>query len=274
MKYSLQCVDAQKGIGSLPDESIDLIFLDPPFNQGKKYDSHTDTMMNNEYWNWMKEILWVAHDKTVEGGAIYFMQREKNVHDVMKHMRESGWTFQNLIIWKKMTSAVPSNIRYGKQYQIIVYSTKGSKPNTFNKIRIDPPQPSNHKKKRKNGIYITDVWEDIRELTSGYFAGSEPLRDENNTRLHKQQTPIALLLRIILSSSNIGDMILDPFAGTGTTGIVAKQLNRSSIQFDNSKRNIQLIIDRHKLERDVDNVECYRNDYLCTDGLNKIWKCK
>ena len=71
----------------------------------------------------------------------------------------------------------------------------------FNRLRIDYPLRPGQKQERENGIFVTDVWDDIREMTSGYFAGDEALRDESGERVHKQQSPIALLLRIILSSS-------------------------------------------------------------------------
>ena len=95
--------------------------------------------------------------------------------------------------------------RYGKNYQVIAFATKGKRPNTFNKLRIDPELPESYKQKRDNGIFVTDVWDDIRELTSGYFAGSEPLIDsKSKERFHKQQTSLAILLRIILSSTGGG----------------------------------------------------------------------
>jgi DNA modification methylase len=78
-------------------------------------------------------------------------------------------------------------------------------------------------------MFITDVWEDIRELTSGYFAGEEAIRDEKGERFHKQQAQVALLARIILSSTQASDWVLDPFAGTGTTAVVAQQPGASDV---------------------------------------------
>jgi site-specific DNA-methyltransferase (adenine-specific) len=129
------------------------------------------------------------------------MQREKNAEELLKVLREAGWSFQNLIIWKKKTSAVPCSSRFSKQYQIIAYAIKGDKPRVFNKLRIDLPLLPEQKYERKNGVYVTDVWDDIRELTSGYFAGKEAIRDINGDRVHKQQSPVGLLLRIVLSST-------------------------------------------------------------------------
>ena len=221
---------------------IDLTFLDPPFNQAKEYASHHDDLPEEQYWKWMNDICNSVYGNTSEGGAIYFMQREKNSEYVLRCLRETGWSLQNLIIWKKLTSAVPSNQRFGKHFQIIAYATKGARPRVFNKLRIDPPLPSNYKHQRTNGLFVTDIWDDIRELTSGYFAGEEALRDSTGLRIHKQQAPIALLLRVLLCSSQVADYVFDPFAGTGTMLVVAHQLNRKSIG----------------IEIDSDNAECIR----------------
>ncbi len=147
----------------------------------------------------MQTVCARVRELTAEGGAIYFMQREKNTEAVLKCLRETGWTLQNLIIWTKRTSAVPNTIRFGKQYQIIAFATKGKRPRVFNRLRIDLPLRPEHRYSREDGVFVTDVWDDIRELTSGYFAGDEALRDNNGERIHKQQSPVALLLRIILS---------------------------------------------------------------------------
>ncbi|KXA96407.1 modification methylase [candidate division MSBL1 archaeon SCGC-AAA259I14] len=231
---------------------VDLSFLDPPFNQDKEYPTHNDSMDSQDYWSWMKEVCSAIYDLTVEGGAIYFMQREKNAEFVLRTLRKTGWKFQNLIIWRKTTSAVPSNIRYGKKYQIIAFGTKGDKPRVFNKLRHYPPLPTNYKREREKGIYLTDVWTDIRELTSGYFAGDEPLRDEEGNRVHKQQSPVELLARIILVSSKPGDLILDPFGGTGTTGVVARQLNRNCVLIEKDAYYADVIRDRLEEEREAD----------------------
>lgn len=271
MKHDVKKGDCIENLKKI-DESIHLTFLDPPFNQGKKYNQHNDNLSSKEYWGWMQTVCQLVYEKTVTGGAIYFMQREKNTDRVMQVLKKSGWTFKNLIIWKKKTSAVPMQYGYGKHFQVIVFAIKGKKPRIFNRLRIDPPLTSEQTIKRENGIYVTDVWDDIRELTSGYFAGSEPLRDKNGERLHKQQSPIKLLTRIILSSTNIDDMVLDPFAGTGTTLVVAKQLLRNSIGIEIDSFNVDLIEERLGNLKESDDISNLRNDYLYTDNLENIWK--
>jgi site-specific DNA-methyltransferase (adenine-specific) len=252
-------------------KSINLTFLDPPFNQDKDYNEWDDDLPEEEYWKWMKEVCTKVHLLTSDGGAVYFMQREKKAEQVLRCLRESGWTFQNLIIWKKKTSAVPGIHRYGKHYQIIAFGTKGDRPRVFHRLRINPPLPAGYKFERETGLYVTDVWDDIRELTSGYFAGDEAIRDRSGNRFHKQQSPLQLLLRIVLSSSNPGDTVLDPFAGTGTTLTVASQLNRSSVGIELDKRNVNGIEKRLAGVRESDDVKKYLLDYVHTKDIRSIW---
>lgn len=249
---------------------VDVTFLDPPFNQQKDYALHDDNLPENDYWEMMSEVCRKIFNLTTEGGAIYFMQREKNAEAVLRVLRETGWTLQNLIIWKKMTSAVPSVMRYGKAFQIIAFATKGKRPRVFNRLRINPPMLKHHKKERENGVFVTDVWDDIRELTSGYFAGDEAIRNENGERFHRQQTPIALLLRIILTSSNCGDTVFDPFAGSGTCAAVAAQLTRNSINIEIDRENIKCIEKRLTSLRTADSIEKFFEGYKYTENLAEI----
>lgn len=249
---------------------FDVTFLDPPFNQGKDYRAHNDCMSEIDYWNWMTEICRLIHNRSSLGSALYFMQREKNTEEVLCALKNAGWHYQNLIIWKKLTSAVPCVHRFGKAFQIIAFATKGPRPKSFNRLRIDPPLPEGYSP-RENGIFLTDIWDDIRELTSGYFAGAEPLREQSGERFHKQQSPIALLLRIILSSTMPGDCVFDPFAGTGTTLCVAQQLNRVSIGIEIDKQNCDRINDRVRKLRPIDDVLRLQSSYQYTPKLSSIW---
>ena len=255
-------------------KDVHLTFLDPPYRQGKKYRFFDDRQPEEKYWGWLKTIIQKIFDVTVDGGALYFMQREKNVEWMMKILRETGWTFQNLIIWKKFTSAVPCRFRYGKHYQVIIFATKGNKPRVFNRLRVDYPLLPHQKHKRKKGVYVTDVWDDIRELTSGYFAGKEAIRNKNGRRVHLQQSPVALLLRIILASSKPGDLVFDPMAGTGTTLVVAKQLDRNSIGIEIDPEYVKIIKERIKSLRPADDISKYYNYYRFTPNLKDIWKLK
>jgi len=263
--------DCLQALDKLSDETISLTFVDPPFNQGKDYKFFNDSQPDSEYWSWLKKIFSKIYEKSQDGGAIYFMQREKNTESILRVLGETRWEFQNLIIWKKKTSAVPSTLRYSKQYQVIAFATKGKRPRVFNRLRVDLPVPRDYKHGRDNGIYLTDIWDDIRELTSGYFAGDEALRDKQGNRIHIQQSPIALLLRIILSSSLPDDTILDPFAGSGTTLVVANQLHRNSIGIEIDPDYVKIIKKRLEHTRSADDISLFYKYYRFTESLEKIW---
>ena len=251
--------------------NTDLTFLDPPFNQDKEYSSWNDNLPEDIYWQMMKDVCGGVFEITSDGGAIYFMQREKNAQFVLQCLHETGWSFQNLIIWKKKTSAVPCSNKFGKHYQVIAFATKGRKSRVFNRLRISPPLPPNYKYERENGLYLTDVWDDIRELTAGYFSGDEAMRKENGERFHKQQSPLALLIRIILSSTNIGDTVLDPFAGTGTALVAAEQMGRKSIGIEIDPDNVKGIRSRLKEISQADNAMRFYKEYGYTENLKEIW---
>jgi len=265
------CQDCVAFLSEYGGRPFDLTFLDPPFNQGKDYNHHNDAMPEEAYWEWMTRVCRLVLQHSSKGAALYFMQREKNSERVLKAVREAGWFLQNVIIWKKKTSAVPGTSRYGKQYQIIAFATKGERPRVFNKLRIDPPLPSDYRYKRDRGLFVTDVWDDIRELTAGYFAGDEALRDDRGERIHKQQSPIQLLLRIILSSSLPGDLVFDSFAGTGTTLVVAQQLARSSIGIDIDPVNTEIIKKRLASIRASDELLKSAPYYRFSENLDGIW---
>jgi site-specific DNA-methyltransferase (adenine-specific) len=272
MSCKIVTVDCEEFLSNYTGRKFDLSFVDPPFNQDKDYNYFDDNIQPTKYWTWMGKICLMIYEKSSDGAAIYFMQREKNIPELLGILHNSGWIFQNLIIWKKKTSAVPSTRRYGKHYQVIVFATKGKTPRVFNKLRIDPPLLETEKYHRPNGMYVTDVWDDIRELTSGYFAGAEALRNKGGGRLHKQQAPIRLLTRIILSSSKIDDLVYDPFAGTGTTPVVAAQLDRDSVATEIDPANTQQIHRRLASKRESDSVESIHNEYIYTENLSKIWR--
>lgn len=268
------CGDCLNVLGTYERDGIHLSFLDPPFNQGKQYRSFDDNQDGYHYWSWLREVFLKLFDATALGGAVYFMHREKNTEHVLRVLRETGWTFRNLIIWKKMTSAVPGRSKYGLQYQIIAYAIKGEHARVFNRLKITPPLPAHYRQKREGGIYVTDVWDDIRELTAGYFAGDEALRCKNGERFHKQQSPLALVLRIVLSSSSVGDVVFDPFAGTGTTLLVASQLGRIPVGVEIDEENVAMIKARLSDFRSVDSINRFYRDYYYTDNLEAIWGCK
>ena len=254
MDVEIHRADCAAWLKKAPVGGFHLSFLDPPFNQGKDYRRFNDKQDAARYWEWMTDILAETRRATAPGGWVYFMQREKNAEFVLRALRESGWNFQNLIVWRKMTSAVPCSRKFGLNYQVIASAVNGKAPRMFNRLRMKPIPRSYHKRppSEDGSVYVTDVWDDIRELTSGYFAGPEALRDKSGERFHKQQAPLALLGRIVLSSSAPGDSVFDPFSGTGTTLVAAALTGRRGIGVEVDPVNAKCIRKRAKKPRNAD----------------------
>ena len=275
LDVEIHSADCAKWLKKAPEGGFHLSFLDPPFNQGKDYRHFNDKQDDAVYWQWMTDILAETRRATALGGWVYFMQREKNAEFVLRALRESGWTFQNLIVWKKMTSAVPCSRKFGLHYQIIASAVNGRSSRVFNRLRIkQSPRPNHKQPPSEDGVYVTDVWDDIRELTSGYYAGPEALREESGERFHKQQAPLSLLGRIVLSSSMPGDVVFDPFSGTGTTLIAAALMGRTGVGVELDPANVKCVRKRAKtpLVADVSVINKLRDYYAPTKNLSDVWQ--
>lgn len=251
------------------ESQFDLVFFDPPFNQNKKYSGHDDKLSDKAYWSWVRTVLLEVYQLTVDGGSIYFMQREKNIPRLHSVLTRIGWTFQNYIIWQKVASHMPGRYRFGKGYQVIGYYTKGVRPNVFNLLRQTFHNPAY--KQKSESKYIDDVWVGIREMTSGWAAGLELIETPDCRMFHKQQSPVGLLLRILLASTLPGSLVLDPFAGTGTSLIVANQLKRGFVGIEKDPVYYEALLDRFRNKRAIDDISRYREFYSPTLNLSKIW---
>jgi DNA modification methylase len=139
---------------------------------------------------------------------------------------------------------------------------------------MDYPLLAHQKYERPKGLIVNNVWDDIRELSAGFLSGSEAFRDEKGERVHLQQSPIHLLLRIILSSTNIDDLVLDPTCGSGTTLIAAKQLRRRYVGIEIDPNHVVLSESRLDSMREEDDIRQFYNYYRFTEDLEQIWGWK
>lgn len=213
----------------IQDESIDLIFADPPYNIGKNFAGCKDKWAtDDDYLNWCYEWLNLCIRKLKPTGALYVMTSTQFMpyFDIFLRKR---MTILSRLIWSYDSSGVQAKRYFGSMYEPILFCVKDKNNYTFNAedimveaktgakrklidYRKNPPQPYNSEKVPGN------VWD---------FARVRYRMDEYEN--HPTQKPIALLDRIVKASSNVGDVVLDPFSGTFTTSYVAKKLGRKSI---------------------------------------------
>lgn len=236
--------DILEGLKKVKNNSIDLIFIDPPYNLGKKYNGTTDNWNSEkEYLNWSYQWLELALEKLKPTGSLYFMCSTQYYAYFDIFLREK-LSILSRIIWEYDSSGVQAKKYYGSLYEPIIFAVKNKNKYTFNfkdimvetktgakrnliDYRKNPPQPYNQKKVPGNVWYFPRVRFRMKEYVK-----------------HPTQKPEILLERIIKASSNEKDTVLDLFAGSFSLGIVCKRLNRNYIGIEKSVEYCNLGLER------------------------------
>jgi modification methylase len=231
------CIEILK---SLPENSVDLVFADPPYNLQLQKDlyrpdfSKVDAVNNKwdkfnsfaEYDAFTREWLSATKNVLKDTGTIWVIGSYHNIYRVGAIMQDLGFWILNDIIWLK-TNPMPNfrGVRFTNAHETMIWAQKkkGSKY-IFN----------HHSMKSLNDdLQMRSDW--VLPLATG----KERIKS-NGTKAHPTQKPEALLYRVMMSSSNIGDVILDPFFGSGTTGAVAKKLGRNFIGIERDKKYVKV----------------------------------
>jgi site-specific DNA-methyltransferase (adenine-specific)/modification methylase len=248
------CLDVLNDINKIEEKSIQLIFADPPYNLSgkglKTVGSKTggDWSMVNEDWDKRGEAEfihftneWVKACENVlkPNGSIFIACSYHNIGESVIALKTSGFEIKNIITWNK-TNAMPNITRRVLTHstEFVIWAVKG-KGWIFNYDILKELNPD----KQSDGTskQMRDVW------NLPLVQGKERIRDdETNKAAHPTQKPEEMLKRIILGFSNDGDTILDPFCGSGTTCVVAKQFGRNYIGIEKEQKYIEIIKKRLK----------------------------
>ena len=222
--------DSIESMRSLPDNSIDVIFADPPYNLQLKNDlSRPDSSKVNgvtEGWDRFKSFEeydkftkdWISEAQRIlkPEGTIWVIGSYHNIFRVGNTMQNLGFWILNDIIWHK-SNPMPNfkGTRFTNAHETIIWASK------------------NHNSKYNFNYHAMKSLNEGIQMRSDWYipicSGGERIKDSNGNKIHSTQKPEALLYRVLLSSSKKDDIILDPFFGTGTTGAVAKKLGRNFI---------------------------------------------
>lgn len=213
----------------IPENSIDLIFADPPYflqlNGDLYRTNQTKVDAVNDKWDQFDSFKeyddftykWLDGCKRVlkNTGSIWVIGTYHNIFRVGRVLQDLGFWLLNDVLWIK-TNPMPNfkGTRFNNAHETLIWASKSEKS-----------RPTFHYKGMK-------VYNEDKQMRSDWFipicSGSERIK-ANGRKAHSTQKPEALLYRVILSSSNAGDIVLDPFMGSGTTGAVAKKLGRQFI---------------------------------------------
>jgi len=220
------CIEAMR---RLPDASVDLVFADPPYNLQLGGDlnrpdgSHVDAVTDDwdkfssfeAYDNFTRDWLIEAHRVLKPDGAIWVIGSYHNIFRMGAIMQDLGFWILNDIVWRK-SNPMPNfrGTRFTNAHETLIWASTGEKAKYHFNYRA--------MKTLNDELQMRSDW------TFPICSGGERLK-KNGHKVHPTQKPEALLYRVMLATSEKGDVVLDPFFGTGTTGAVAKRLGRDWI---------------------------------------------
>lgn len=229
-------------LNKIPEESIDLIFADPPYwmrtsgtllrvegTEFKGVNDEWDKFASNEdYYQFTRKWLEACYRVLKKNGSFWVIGGMQCIYTIGAIMQDIGFWFLNDVIWHK-TNPTPNfkGTRLTNSHETLIWATKSEKSKyTFN-----------YKTAKELNINVKDFDKgDRKQLGSVWHfsvaSGNERVKDHEGVKLHNTQKPEELLYRIINISSNIGDIVLDPFGGTMTTGKVAKMTGRNYIMIE------------------------------------------
>lgn len=226
------CGDCIEVLGGIDEPFADLIFADPPFNIGYKYDKYYDKVKSKNYIGWTREWMSTCKQVLKPHGSFYIAIGDEYAANVKIIADELGLFMRNWIIWH-YTFGQQTKTKFARAHTHIFYFVNDQKNFTFNDraVRVPSDRQLLYNDRRANplGKMPDDVWnQDVR--VCGTFKEREGW--------HPCQMPESVLKRIIAASSNRGDCVLDPFSGSGTTAAAACVLGRNYVGIEISKQYV------------------------------------
>src|SRR5438874_10210201 len=238
--------DCLRALADVPTGSVDLAFADPPFNIGYGYDVYDDVRGKDEYLAWTDRWLTAVRRVLKPDGSLYVAIGDEYAAEVKVALDRLGLTLRNWIVWH-YTFGVNCSKKFNRSHAHIFYYVVDPKRFTFNAdaVRVPSARQTTYADRRANpsGKLPDDTWvlrpqEDPSQLRPDADTWYVPrvcgtFRERTG---HPCQMPEAVLERIIRVASNPGDVVLDPFAGSGTTLAAAKKLGRKFVGFELSEQ--------------------------------------
>lgn len=224
--------DCVELLGKITEPCVDLIFADPPFNTGYSYDQYDDNVAYETYVDWTERWMAACAGVLNPTGSFYIAIGDDYAAEVRMLGRKLGLTLRNWIIWH-YTFGQSTKAMFSKAHTHIFYFVRDPKRFIFHdeRVRFPSARHTEYSDRRANpmGRVPDDVWNEFPRVC-GTFA--------ERAGWHGCQMPEALLMRIIRASSDPGQLVLDPFVGSGTTVVAATKLDRHYLGIDISKHYV------------------------------------
>lgn len=227
-------------IQEVRDSSIDLIFADPPYNIGKNFSGFYDKWINDEeYANWCYGWIDLCIKKLKPNGSMYLMTSTQAMPYLDLYIRNQ-MDILSRIVWSYDSSGVQAKKYYGSLWEPILFCVKNKNNYIFNADNIMVEAKTGAKRRLIDYRGKTPRPYNTKKIPGNVWNFNRVRYRMEEYESHPTQKPEMLLERIIMASSNKGDVILDPFSGTFTTCAVAQRLGRKSIGIELQEEYIQI----------------------------------
>jgi modification methylase len=238
--------DCVAALEKLPEKSVDAIFADPPYNLQLEGDLHRPDQSKvdavDDHWDQFDSFAaydaftraWLLAARRVlkPTGSIWVIGSYHNIFRVGATMQDLGFWILNDVVWRK-TNPMPNfrGRRFQNAHETMIWASRDQKSKSYT-FNYDAMKASN---------------DDVQMRSDWLFpicTGGERLKDANGDKLHPTQKPEALIARVLTASTKPGDVVLDPFFGSGTTGAVAKRLGRHFVGIEREQAYIDAARER------------------------------
>lgn len=244
--------DCVELLRQLDDESVDLVFADPPFNIGYEYDQYEDSHSDEDYLKWCEAWIGQTHRVLKPSGSFWLAIGDEYAAELKVLAKQLGYTARNWVIWY-YTFGQNCSRKFNRSHAHLFHFVKDEALHTFNAddpaVRVPSARALVYGDKRANpkGRLPDDTWMIAPERNPNWVLRPQDLQDSKEAfaplddtwyysrvagtfkerqGFHGCQMPEQLLGRIVRVCSKPGDLVVDPFAGSGTTLAVAKKLGR------------------------------------------------
>ena len=245
MSFHLFNEDFLKGVDRLGANSIDLVIADPPYSLGKDYGNDSDKKSPKDFLNWTKEWVTAVEPKIKETGSLYIFTTWRFTPEIFSFIK-TKFLMINEIIWdRKVPSMGGSTRRFSSVHDTIGFFAK-SKNYYFDIDSVRVPYDPETKKARTRSIFVGKKWLEIGYNPKDVWSISRLHRIHRERENHPTQKPIEIIERMIKSSSPENGVVLDPFAGSGTSLVTCLLNNRQGIAYEINPEYCSIIKNRLK----------------------------
>ncbi len=258
--------DCIEGMKKVPDESVQLVFADPPFNIGYKYDEYDDRLESEQYVQWSGQWMSEVHRMLSATGTFWLAIGDEYAAELKLEAQKIGFHTRNWVIWY-YTFGVNCKNKFTRSHAHLFYFVKDPAVFTFNRDAIAVPSARQlvygDKRANPKGRLPDDTWILRPQDCTDGFQADEDLwyfprvagTFKERAGFHGCQMPEQLMGRIIRGCSNRNDVVVDPFSGSSTTVAVAKKLGRRFFSFELSKEYAKLGTERIKSVNEGDDLD-------------------